>query len=151
MMKQPRSMSYDASWDVASHIATCCPRLVLVVLKQHIARPGSAAQRRLTAETAAAGLPCRRLEFPERVPQAQYFRRIASSDLALDVPRWNGVSSTLDILWAGSPLVALAQQLMLSRMSKALLHNLGVPHTTVASARSVEDLTARLMSASLLA
>ena len=76
---------------------------------------------------ASSGIDARRrLRLVGRVDQASYFQRIAAAELAVDVPYWNGVSSTLDILWAGSPLVALSGELMLSRMSAALLAALAV-------------------------
>ena len=88
----------------------------------------------------------RRLRLVGRVDQASYFQRIAAADLAVDVPYWNGVSSTLDILWAGSPLVALSGELMLSRMSAALLAALAVPHTVVHSLRAYEDAALALVA-----
>ena len=68
------------------------------------------------------------------------------ADLAVDVPYWNGVSSTLDILWAGSPLVALSGELMLSRMSAALLAALAVPHSVVHSLRAYQDAALALVA-----
>ena len=123
-------------------------RLPSARLCQHIARPEADAGRRLVGETVGAGVhAASRLELPGRVPLRQYYRRIAAADLVLDVPRWNGVSSSLDILWAGSPLLALPLQLMLSRMSAALLAALGVPHGIVASSRGLVDAAAFLLCA----
>ena len=126
------------------NLAHAAPR---AVVQQAVAYPDAPGPANLRAQARAAGVDTRRrLRLVGRVDQASYFQRIAAADLAVDVPYWNGVSSTLDILWAGSPLVALSGELMLSRMSAALLAALAVPHSVVHSLKAYEDAALALVA-----
>ena len=131
-------------WAVWMNLARAAPR---AVVQQAVAYPDAPGPANLRAQARAAGVDTRRrLRLVGRVDQASYFQRIAAADLAVDVPYWNGVSSTLDILWAGSPLVALSGELMLSRMSAALLAALAVPHSVVHSLKAYEDAALALVA-----
>ena len=123
-------------WHVWNNIARRRPS---VLLQQVVSRPAASGAQRLLEEARAAGLHAPRVALLRRVDQAGYFARIAASQLALDAPRWNGVSSSLDVLWAGSPLVTMPLQMMLARMGAALSRAIGSTDLVCASWREYED------------
>ena len=58
---------------------------------------------------ADAGIAPDRLEFDAKVPRREYLRRYHQLDLCLDPFPYNGgVTSTLDALWMGVPVITLA-------------------------------------------
>jgi len=130
-------------WHVWANIVRAQPGLML---QQAVSRPAASGPRRLLEEARALGLHTKRVSLLGRVDQAEYFARIARSQLALDVPRWNGVSSSLDVLWAGSPFVTVPLRMMLSRMGAALLTGLASTDLICSSWRAYEDASRLLVS-----
>lgn len=116
-------------------------------MQQAMAWPESDAAARLRNELRAAGIDVRRrLVLPTRVSQSEHYARVRNSDLCLDVPHWNGASSSLDVLWGGCPLVALPLATMASRVSASMLS--AVALQSVGSVREYERLAVHLLAAS---
>ena len=73
------------------------------------------------------GVPGRRIEFLEFTPDPKahflFYRRV---DLALDPFPYNGVTTTLEALWMGVPVLALQGRHSLARHGSAILGLLGL-------------------------
>lgn len=87
---------------------------------------GGAAEPRLRAEAAAAGLAPDRLRFAGWASHAEHLQRLAAADLALDTRPFNGGASTSDALRAGLPVLTWPGEAYAARMSASLLTCLGL-------------------------
>ncbi len=65
---------------------------------------------RITEWMGRMGIGADRLDFVGRQPRAEYLRLYDRIDLGLDPLPYNGITTTLDALWMGVPVVSLAGQ-----------------------------------------
>jgi predicted O-linked N-acetylglucosamine transferase (SPINDLY family) len=82
-------------------------------------------QRNLRARFAAHGVAGDRIVCEGYSPKLDYLRDFSRVDIALDPFPYNGVTTTLDTLWMGVPVVALAGDTTISRYGLALLTHAG--------------------------
>lgn len=130
-------------WHLWGNVLRASP---LTVLQQAVAWPEADSARRLGDELLAAGLHARRrLALPTRVSQSEHHARVRATDLGLDVPLWNGASTSLDVLWAGCPLLALPLAMMASRLSASMLASIALPQATLHSQREYEQMVLSLL------
>ena len=74
-----------------------------------------------------AGVPSRRIEFLEwKAESGSHLALYDEVDLALDPFPWNGVTTTLEALWMGVPVLALEGSTSLGRQSSSFLRLLGL-------------------------
>ncbi|MAF95921.1 MAG: hypothetical protein CMM60_09245 [Rhodospirillaceae bacterium] len=82
---------------------------------------------------------------------AEHLERYGEVDIALDPFPFNGATTTFQALWMGVPVVSLAGETFISRMSGSILHHAGLgdlvvdtPEAYVACARDLAGNFARL-------
>lgn len=68
-----------------------------------------------------------RLEFCNNCPRDEYLRLYDRIDIALDPLPYNGITTTLDALWMGVPVVSLAGKTAAGRAGLSLLSTVGLP------------------------
>jgi protein O-GlcNAc transferase len=68
-----------------------------------------------------AGIVSTRLDFVGRAPRASYLRLYDGIDICLDPLPYNGITTTLDALWMGVPVVSLAGQTAAGRAGLSIL------------------------------
>lgn len=97
-------------------------RLILV------ARGGRDGTLRLYIEEQFAkhGIAPERLDIRGLVPQGEYFDSYNEVDLCLDPFPFNGGTTGYDSIWMGVPFVTLPGDMLVSRMGKAILENVGL-------------------------
>ena len=76
--------------------------------------------------------------------QGQLLARYHEVDLALDTFPYNGMSTTLDALWMGVPVVSLVGERNLGRAGLSLLSTIGLADFAVTSVEAYVDLASRL-------
>jgi predicted O-linked N-acetylglucosamine transferase (SPINDLY family) len=81
----------------------------------------------LRAAARSAGIDPTRLVFADRPPKPQHLARASLADLALDTRLYNGHTTTIDMLWAGVPVVTLPGATFQARVSAGLLKAIGLP------------------------
>jgi protein O-GlcNAc transferase len=86
------------------------------------------------------GVDPRRIEMAPRIDYPEYFAAIGNVDVALDTFPYNGATTTLDTLWMGAPIVAMAGSTAVARSSFSILSTLGAPELIALSA---DDLVAK--------
>jgi predicted O-linked N-acetylglucosamine transferase (SPINDLY family) len=84
------------------------------------------AQARFRAAFAAHGISAERLVFLPGIPALGHLQAIASVDIALDTTPFAGATTTFDTLSVGVPVIALAGDTAMSRLSATLLHAVGL-------------------------
>lgn len=61
------------------------------------------------------GLPPGRIKFSKIACKEEHVRRGQIADICLDTPLCNGHTTTMDILWGGTPVVTLPGETLASR------------------------------------
>jgi len=103
-------------------------------------RTGTALRERLEH----SGIDSSRISLHGRLGILDYFAAIGDVDIALDSFPYNGATTTLDTLWMGVPLVALAGSRAISRGSASILSTLGAPELIAATPEAFVELNVRL-------
>ena len=139
--------SFNQFWKISER----CLELWIAILER---TPGArlrvvgVPQGRTTADflarLQARGLSGDRVVISARVDIERYFAQIASADIALDTTPYNGATTTLDALWMGVPLVALAGDRAVARGAASILRTLGVPELVANSDAEYVDINVRL-------
>ena len=103
--------------------------------------PGKSAEDVFRICIESHGVDPRRIETVARIGSIhEYFAAIGDVDVALDTFPYNGATTTLDTLWMGVPMVALAGSTAVARSSFSILSSLAAPELI---ATSSTDLIAR--------
>ncbi len=129
-------------------ISDACLALWCEILKQVpgaqlrvVGVPGRSAEDVFRKCIESHGVDPRRIETVARLASIhEYFAAIGNADVALDTFPYNGATTTLDTLWMGVPMVALAGSTAVARSSFSLLSSLAAPELI---ATSSADLIAR--------
>jgi len=87
----------------------------------------TAARHRIIERFAAHGIGAERLILEGRVPRADYLSSFRRVDIALDPSPYPGITSSVESLWMGVPVLTLAGNRFLSRQGVGLLMNVGLP------------------------
>jgi protein O-GlcNAc transferase len=106
---------------------------------------GEGFRRETEARLLHLGLPLDRVILEPRRRSNQYvlYNKI---DIALDPFPFNGGTTTLDALWMGVPVIALAGEYFTARMGVTILNNVGLPEMIGDDEAAYADLAVRLAS-----
>ncbi len=102
--------------------------------------PGGSAENALRSRVESHGVDPRRIDTIGRLGIHEYFAAFSNVDIALDTFPYNGATTTLDTLWMGVPLVAVAGNTAVARSSFSILSSLQAQELL---ANSPADLVAR--------
>jgi protein O-GlcNAc transferase len=94
-----------------------------------------AVQRRFRELFAGLGVATERIRFSPRLDRQGHFGLYNQVHVALDPFPYTGATSTLDALWMGCPVVTLAGDRYVGRMSASLLSTIGHAELVTADAR----------------
>lgn len=100
-------------------------------------------KRSVVARFEAHGIQPARLILSDRVPRAAYLIPHREVDIALDPFPYPGITTTVESLWMGVPVLTLAGTHFLSRQGVGLLMNAGLPDWIAADA---DDYVARAVA-----
>ena len=104
---------------------------------------GEAFRGETEARLVSLGLPLDRVILEPRKPSNQYvlYNKI---DIALDPFPYNGGTTTMDALWMGVPVLALAGKHFGARMGVTFLNNVGLPELVAEDEAAYVDLATNL-------
>lgn len=102
------------------------------------------ARSNLRAEAERRGVSPDRLVFAPRLPLSDHLMRYRCADLSLDTEYYNGHTTTLDSLWAGTPVITCPGQAFASRVAASALFAAGLPDFVTASWEAYEALAVDL-------
>jgi predicted O-linked N-acetylglucosamine transferase (SPINDLY family) len=102
------------------------------------------ARDRLRREFEAEGVAAERLEFIPHLEREQYLRAFDAIDICLDPLPYNGITTTLDALWMGVPLVSLAGKTAPGRAGLGILNTLGLAELATHTPEDFISVAARL-------
>jgi predicted O-linked N-acetylglucosamine transferase (SPINDLY family) len=91
-----------------------------------LAPEGSARKHRLELFKREA-VDSGRIEFASSCPRNEYLRLYDQIDIALDPLPYNGITTTLDALWMGVPVVSVIGKTASGRVGLSLLSTIGLP------------------------
>ncbi len=92
--------------------------LVQTISSEHSAR--------ITELMGQLRIDAQRLDFVGRQPREEYLRLYNRIDICLDPLPYNGITTTLDSLWMGVPVVSLAGKRAAGRVGLSILKNVGL-------------------------
>jgi len=90
------------------------------------------------------GLPPGKIIFSNVAAKEEHVRRGQLVDVCLDTPLCNGHTTSMDVLWAGTPVVTLPCETLASRVAASQLKCLGVPELIAKSKKDYEDISVKL-------
>ncbi len=98
--------------------------------------------------TQRCGMPSEQLIFTTPFPIGEHLLAAACADICLDTPNYNGGATTVDMTFAGVPVVSTAgnQQKFMQRAGGSVLHAAGLPELAVADLEEYVELAVRLGS-----
>ena len=92
----------------------------------------------------AHGVSAERLIFARRRPKPQHLARHCHADLFLNTPVYGAHVSALDSLWAGTPVLTVAGNRFIGRVSTSFNVNLGLQELVAPDLDAYEDLAVSL-------
>nr|XP_018902920.1 PREDICTED: UDP-N-acetylglucosamine--peptide N-acetylglucosaminyltransferase 110 kDa subunit isoform X1 [Bemisia tabaci] len=98
----------------------------------------------LQASAQALGLAPGRILFSNVAAKEEHVRRGQLADVCLDTPLCNGHTTSMDILWTGTPVVTLPGETLASRVAASQLATLGCPELVARSRQEYQDIAIRL-------
>jgi predicted O-linked N-acetylglucosamine transferase (SPINDLY family) len=105
---------------------------------------GERIRRNLCRAAQARGVDPDRLVFGARVPFAQHVGRLAQADVFLDTFHYNAVTTALDTLWAGVPVVTREGTTMASRLGATFVRSAGLSALVATGTDEYERIALRL-------
>lgn len=90
------------------------------------------------------GLESDRIIFSKIACKEEHVRRGQLADICLDTPLCNGHTTTMDVLWAGTPVVTLPGETLASRVAASQLNALGCPEIIAKNKQEYEELAIEL-------
>ena len=103
----------------------------------------AAVRQRVVERFAAHGIGADRLILKSLVPRAEYLVPYQQVDIALDPFPYPGITTSIEGLWMGVPMLTLSGERFLSRQGIGLLMNAGLPDWV---ATDTDDYVARAVS-----
>ncbi|NDH28734.1 MAG: hypothetical protein EBX81_05390, partial [bacterium] len=126
--------SLNNTCKINAHVLDAWSRLLIATPGSQLrllAKQGSH-RRRIIAEMGRRGIAAERIRFADYLPpastlaQGPLLSRYHDIDLALDTFPYGGMTTTLDALWMGIPVISLVGDRNLSRAGLSLLSNVGL-------------------------
>lgn len=90
------------------------------------------------------GLPPGRILFSNVAAKEEHVRRGQLADVCLDTPLCNGHTTSMDVLWTGTPVVTLPGETLASRVAASQLATLGCPELVARTHQEYQDIAVRL-------
>lgn len=90
------------------------------------------------------GLSDDRIIFTNIALKEEHVRRGQLANVCLDTRLYNGHTTTLDVLWAGTPVVTFPNETFASRVAASLLTTLGCPELIAHDRQQYEQIAIRL-------
>ncbi|KAL3286096.1 hypothetical protein HHI36_000608 [Cryptolaemus montrouzieri] len=90
------------------------------------------------------GLPPGKIIFSNVAAKEEHVRRGQLADVCLDTPLCNGHTTSMDVLWTGTPVVTLPGETLASRVAASQLKTLGCPELIAKSEMDYQDIAIKL-------
>lgn len=90
------------------------------------------------------GLPAGKILFSNVAAKEEHVRRGQLADVCLDTPLCNGHTTSMDVLWTGTPVVTLPGETLASRVAASQLNTLGCPELIARSRQEYQDIAIKL-------
>ncbi|KAL1130937.1 hypothetical protein AAG570_012178, partial [Ranatra chinensis] len=98
----------------------------------------------LQAAATSLGLPPGRIIFSNVAAKEEHVRRGQLADVCLDTPLCNGHTTSMDVLWTGTPVVTLPGETLASRVAASQLATLGCHDLIARTRQQYQEIAIRL-------
>jgi len=139
--------SFNNLWKINDAVIGAWSRILVRVPESKlliIGIPGNSTRQRLEAAFAGQGVDPSRLSLLAPVSDAEFWRLRHEIDVALDPFPYNGVTSTCEALYAGTPLATLAGSYGQSRTAASLLTAVGLADLVARTEQEYLEINVRL-------
>ncbi|XP_065087846.1 UDP-N-acetylglucosamine--peptide N-acetylglucosaminyltransferase 110 kDa subunit isoform X2 [Ochlerotatus camptorhynchus] len=125
-----------ASWvNILKHV----PNSVLWLL-----RFPAVGETNIQAAAQQLGVAPGKIIFSNVAAKEEHVRRGQLADVCLDTPLCNGHTTSMDVLWTGTPVVTLPAETLASRVAASQLATLGCPELIARSRQEYQDIAIKL-------
>ncbi|KAL5288448.1 OGT family protein [Megaselia abdita] len=90
------------------------------------------------------GISSNRIIFSNVAAKEEHVRRGQLADVCLDTPLCNGHTTSMDVLWTGTPVITLPGETLASRVAASQLVTLGCPELIARTRQEYQDIAVRL-------
>lgn len=90
------------------------------------------------------GIPPGRFIFSNVAAKEEHVRRGQLADVCLDTPLCNGHTTSMDVLWTGTPVVTLPGETLASRVAASQLATLGCPELIARTRQEYQEIAIKL-------
>ncbi|XP_055387060.1 UDP-N-acetylglucosamine--peptide N-acetylglucosaminyltransferase 110 kDa subunit-like [Condylostylus longicornis] len=90
------------------------------------------------------GINGSRIIFSNVAAKEEHVRRGQLADVCLDTPLCNGHTTSMDVLWTGTPVITLPGETLASRVAASQLATLGCPELIARTRQEYQDIAIRL-------
>jgi len=90
------------------------------------------------------GIAPDRVEFRAEMPRWEYLRAYDQIDISLDTLPYNGITTTYDALWMGTPVVSLVGKTTAGRAGLGILSNVGLPELVAGDSEQFIEIAVKL-------
>ncbi|XP_060873449.1 UDP-N-acetylglucosamine--peptide N-acetylglucosaminyltransferase 110 kDa subunit isoform X2 [Metopolophium dirhodum] len=98
----------------------------------------------IQSTAASLGIEPGRILFSNVAAKEEHVRRGQLADVCLDTPLCNGHTTSMDVLWTGTPVVTLPGETLASRVAASQLATLGCPELIARTREEYQDIAIRL-------
>ena len=141
--------SFNNLWKISNAVIGAWSRVLLRVPGSKlliIGIPGKSTRQRLEAAFAGHGVNPSRLSLLAPVSDADFWRLRHEIDIALDPFPYNGVTSTCEALYVGTPMATLAGTYGQSRTAASILTAVGLGNLVARTEEEYLEINVRLAS-----
>lgn len=141
--------SFNKLWKINDAVIGAWSRILLRVSGSKlliIGIPGKSTRERLEAAFAGHGVESSRLSLLSPVSDADFWRLRQEIDIALDPFPYNGVTSTCEALYVGTPMATLAGTYGQSRTAASILMAVGLGDLVARTEEEYVEINVRLAS-----
>ncbi len=139
--------SYNALPKITPRVMLIWSRILLSVANSRLimaAVPRGRIRRRILEEFAANGVDESRVELHDKLPAYDFLALHQRADIALDTFPFSGTTTTCHTLWMGLPIVTLAGNSHVSRVTASMLTNTGLASLVANSEQQYIDIATDL-------
>ncbi|KAI5735439.1 hypothetical protein M8J77_018346 [Diaphorina citri] len=134
-----QALGLDQHRILFSNVLKAVPNSILWLLKFP-----AVGEANIQATAQALGLDQHRILFSNVAAKEEHVRRGQLADVCLDTPLCNGHTTSMDVLWTGTPVVTLPGETLASRVAASQLATLGCPELIARTHKEYQDIAIRL-------
>ncbi|XP_055602116.1 UDP-N-acetylglucosamine--peptide N-acetylglucosaminyltransferase 110 kDa subunit [Uranotaenia lowii] len=140
--------NFNQLYKIDPHTLTCWVNILKAVPNSvlWLLRFPAVGETNIQSAAQQLGLGPGRIIFSNVAAKEEHVRRGQLADVCLDTPLCNGHTTSMDVLWTGTPVVTLPAETLASRVAASQLATLGCPELIARNRQEYQDIAIKLGS-----